>query len=220
MRQSPGPYLSILKSLDPVDPTQVCNVLRQFSQSSCDPESTEYYVVEVLVSLLQSLDSLSSHCVRHPLNGPSTPFCEVRALTVKQPWASAIVKGVKTIENRSWALNSLPSSGKWLFVHASKNADPADIRHLWPDAHRTPRPTGALIGLMHVKQVCLLESLPDPSPWASGPYCWVLDAAIEFAQPIACLGALQLWPLDPYLTLAAWDQIPTNYRHLVQSISD
>ena len=103
----------------------------------------------------------------------------LKALTIKQPFASAIMAGVKRVENRSWAPN-LPPSGLWVAVHAAASFHPSGpeldaLRSAWPakkppearssreDASTTrPRhvpqamrsldayPLGAILGLMHL----------------------------------------------------------------------
>ena len=65
----------------------------------------------------------------------------VRALTVRQPWAWAIIYGGKDLENRRWR-----TSYRGPLIHASKNANPdpeASARLLWtmadPEAFGQPR---------------------------------------------------------------------------------
>lgn len=92
------------------------------------------------------------------------------ALTVRQPWAWAIIHAGKDIENRTWATDHRGP----LLIHAGKRIDPqgfAFIRALGivvPD----DLPLGGIIG-----QVDLLACTPDPvgSPWAAeGHYHWQL----------------------------------------------
>lgn len=48
------------------------------------------------------------------------------ALSVRQPWAWAIISGGKTIENRSW---TTPYRGP-LLIHAGKAFDPDDVEYI------------------------------------------------------------------------------------------
>lgn len=52
----------------------------------------------------------------------------MKALTIRQPWASLIALGVKTIETRSWRA---PQAliGQTLAVHAGKHKPPTSTRH-------------------------------------------------------------------------------------------
>lgn len=56
----------------------------------------------------------------------------LHTITVRQPWASLIAAGVKTIETRSWATRHRGP----LVIHASKKPAPA---HAWPPATRMPK---------------------------------------------------------------------------------
>lgn len=101
------------------------------------------------------------------------------ALTVLQPFASAIIDGPKRVENRDWRFK-VPAGGRWIGVHAGKEwwshaeaaggrcaadlieewADRPDPlwpqQGIWPEA-RNYYPTnmglGVLIGAMHVDQI-------------------------------------------------------------------
>ena len=42
----------------------------------------------------------------------------IGALSIKQPWASLIIKGIKNIENRKWA-----TKHKWILIHSSAKFD-------------------------------------------------------------------------------------------------
>lgn len=53
----------------------------------------------------------------------------VKVLTVKQPWASLIVHGIKDIENRSWRTNF---RGRVL-IHSSAKGDIAKFGCLQPN---------------------------------------------------------------------------------------
>lgn len=91
------------------------------------------------------------------------------ALTVLEPYASAIARGPKRIENRSWS-RSLSDGGMWVGLHAGKqlydNAGlllqvwrrPSAEHHLWPEQplwSEAPRVDqlhrGVLLGVMHVR---------------------------------------------------------------------
>jgi hypothetical protein len=47
----------------------------------------------------------------------------MKALTVRQPWASLIISGIKNIENRTW----VPKYSGKLAIHAAKTITQADI---------------------------------------------------------------------------------------------
>lgn len=60
--------------------------------------------------------------VHSPINGAQT-IVALKALSVRQPWAHAIVLGAKTIENRSWPTNMRGT----IAVHAAQALDDKDL---------------------------------------------------------------------------------------------
>jgi hypothetical protein len=50
----------------------------------------------------------------------------MKALTVKQPWASLIVEGIKNIENRTWKTNF---RGR-ILIHAATQSEYVGIREI------------------------------------------------------------------------------------------
>ncbi|HUZ20619.1 MAG TPA: ASCH domain-containing protein [Acidimicrobiales bacterium] len=107
----------------------------------------------------------------------------MKALTVRQPWASLIVAGGKSVENRTWQTNY---RGR-LIIHAGAKVDRAAMAehgHL-VEAY----PAGAIIGTVRLVD-CVRDSA---SPWAeAGAWHWVLADA-EPCEPISCRGRLGLW---------------------------
>ena len=59
---------------------------------------------------------------------------EIKALTIKQPWASAIAFGDKRVENRSW-----PTAYRGLLaIHAGASIDWDAAEKAWPAAGLDP----------------------------------------------------------------------------------
>ncbi len=125
----------------------------------------------------------------------------VRALTIRQPWAWAVIYGGKDVENRRWRTAYRGP----LLIHAGKNADPdpeATARVLWtmadPEAFGQPRAAlrarEAIVGFVHLADV-LTDS---PSPWATaGRYHWALEFPEPIDPPIPCRGRPGLWVPPP-----------------------
>lgn len=127
---------------------------------------------------------------------------KIKVLTVKQPWASLIVHGIKDIENRTWNTNF---RGR-ILIHASSNKKEGwclnDIQRfclkqsgsvLYNTALET-LPFGAIIGSIEVID-CVQN---HPSIWAEkGVYHWVLANPVLFEKPIENVkGKLGLWSYD------------------------
>jgi len=122
-------------------------------------------------------------------------FPTVKALTIRQPWAWAVVFAGKDVENRSWQTSYRGP----LLIHAAKDNDPAGVaRLLWtmadPGAFGQPKATfearSAIIGIVYLAEV-LTDS---PSPWAE-PYRfhWRFETPAPVDPPIACSGMPRLW---------------------------
>lgn len=129
------------------------------------------------------------------------------ALSVRQPWAWAIIHAGKDIENRSWqAVNhGLRQRGR-IAIHAAKGItrdEYEDARdtiqsngHVCPPAHKLER--GGIIGSVDVVDV-VSES---DSPWFCGPRGLVLrdPVASAFVPAVGQLGYFQWSPADASIT--------------------
>lgn len=116
------------------------------------------------------------------------------ALSVRQPWAWAIIHAGKDIENRSWqAVNLGTMEPKPVCIHASKGMTQAEYEAAkqfmaelgvdCPSASELVR--GAIIGTVTITSIVNKHS----SPWYMGPRGLVLEDPITI-EPIACKGAL------------------------------
>lgn len=113
----------------------------------------------------------------------------MRALTVLQPWAWAILHAGKTVENRTW-----PTAYRGpLLIHAGKSRRLVGCD--MPPAVDPPDPAelvfGAILGLVDLVDCVPVEKRPD-DVWACGPWCFVLANPLPI-KPVACAGALNLW---------------------------
>lgn len=126
----------------------------------------------------------------------------MKAITIKQPWASLIVSGLKDIENRSWKTNF---RGRVL-IHAGK----AVSKNGWREMNQrqidvaantkmmgaifNELPFGAIIGSVEIVD-CVQN---HPSIWAEkGAWNWVLANPVMFPEPITgAKGKLSFWNYD------------------------
>lgn len=128
----------------------------------------------------------------------------MKALSVCQPWAHAILALGKNVENRSW-----PTSYRGpLLVHASKTKalydreDADDWREglgvelpAWSDL-----PKGAIVGAVDLIDCVRADpGLPcfvpghGPSVWAQDQWLWVLARPRRLPEPIAYRGLMGLF---------------------------
>lgn len=144
---------------------------------------------------------------------------EFRALTVLQPFASAICSDEPTAkrnENRSWRHDW--GGGEWVAIHSGARPYPVKGPDGWIaliddltrrtgwDAWTTggtrplgyPKyPRGAILGLARfVDCVPVQQRLSDP--WAVGPWCHIISEVRVLPSPILGVkGALGFWRVLP-----------------------
>lgn len=135
----------------------------------------------------------------------------MKALSIKQPWASLIIKGLKDVENRTWQVTDLPAT---VLIHTGVSMDNAAVDFLENDLSDMGFKTinGILMGNvpefkeMPRSAIIGYATIVDcaqnyPSDWASpGQNHWVIKDAYEFDQPITGVrGQLGLYnyPIDP-----------------------
>lgn len=98
----------------------------------------------------------------------------MKALSVRQPWAWAIVAGLKPVENRTWQTNYRGP----LLIHAGRRDDPDGFRFL--ESHGIATPEDLLRGGM-IGRVELIDiATKHPSIWAQpGCFNWLLANALQ-----------------------------------------
>lgn len=132
----------------------------------------------------------------------------MRALAVRQPWAWAIVIGVKPLENRSRRFHHRGP----LLIHASQTeesdmVDPVleliaeetgTAVSLLRNAYRQQAARGAIVGAVTVTD-CVTA---HPSRWFTGPHALVLERPQSAWRPVPCRGQLGLWQPPSYVLAA------------------
>lgn len=125
----------------------------------------------------------------------TTERAEVRALTLWQPWASAIAYGTKRIENRRWSTDYRG----WILLHAGATIDPAAKYAVMarPFLNR-PQPVSAVLGWARLDDchsddgMCTLWS-------ALGQWHWHLTDVHRLPRPVPWPGTRGLWTPAPAL---------------------
>jgi hypothetical protein len=126
----------------------------------------------------------------------------MHAISIRQPWAWAIIHGGKDVENRSeYAPRQFGLAvGKRVFVHASKTMTPDEYeraaKFMASIGVRCPAPDelqfGGVIGSVFVKEIVTRSD----SPWFTGPAVLVL--ADPRAEPFApARGQVGLFRVEP-----------------------
>jgi hypothetical protein len=130
-----------------------------------------------------------------PKKHPKTPTGVMKALSIRQPWAWAIIHAGKDVENRTWHTNV---RGRVL-IHASKKFDMEGYKilkqtfrihgeHIPSSISNFPR--GGIIGSVTITD-CVSS---HPSFWFFGPYGFVLSdpQAMEFRSCPGSLGFFEV----------------------------
>ena len=134
---------------------------------------------------------------------------EMRALTVQQPHAWALVTGCKDVENRSWRFPY--STPRTIAVHAGAKYDAAGLRVDVEVPDGLPR--GAVVGFVDVVESHHSRECHRPShasatvcggycsPWAApGGYHWTLRSARVLDPVVPTRGYLWLFVPPPDVT--------------------
>jgi hypothetical protein len=153
----------------------------------------------------------------------------MRALTLQQPYATAICPGPKRTENRPKATvrMPLPKGGLWLGLHAGKTWYPGGleaVRRLWPAMpNPAEMPLGVLLGVFHLYAVVAyptrgafpLYPPTDPhhllgNPWAFGPWCLLIGEVLPLDELIPCRGMLGCWRIPESIEGPLLRLLPTG----------
>lgn len=156
------------------------------------------------------------------------------ALTIRQPWAHAILHLGKDIENRNWKTKY---RGPFL-IHAGKMLDTSYYYHiggLFPrDMDVENMEFGALLGVAHITDV-VTDPYTDPnlpvhrppmhlgqeltgesgkvyprSKWFEGKYGFMLSHVEKFDRPIRCKGKQGFFKVGEEIYNSAMEQVLVN----------
>lgn len=136
----------------------------------------------------------------------------MKALSILQPWAWAIVHGTKRIENRTW---STKYRGP-LALLAGKS--PRLLAGSQPTDWHVPLPGlpdfdslafGAIVGICRLVECVPVSVYRDRRPaYAEGPWCWILRDVAALAKPIPWKGEQGLFEVpDSVFTVEELERV-------------
>lgn len=125
----------------------------------------------------------------------------MKALTIKQPWASLIVDGYKCYEFRSWKTSY---RGK-ILIHAGKNLEKKMLERF--SCYNLKYELGAIVGEADLVDCILVDEqfnneLRKINAIVYGrsdnveTYAWKLENIKKYDKPICMNGKLGLWNCD------------------------
>jgi tetratricopeptide (TPR) repeat protein len=119
---------------------------------------------------------------------------KMRALTIHQPFAAAICRGFKRVENRTWTTNYRGP----VAIHASANCDRLKglREQLGSGFDEGFFPVGAVVGVADLVDVQALNVELESNPFAEGPFCWIFERPRLLAEPVKGKGKTSLFFLS------------------------
>ncbi|MEV0449856.1 hypothetical protein [Streptomyces sp. NPDC050600] len=118
---------------------------------------------------------------------------DMRALTIRQPYADAIIWGGKRTENRVRALSAF-HLGATVLIHAAKATHASEVSASDLGLDTAPGARGAIIGTA-VLDACHQASAEGCcAPWGMlGFWHWTLRDVRSLPRPVEAAGRLGLW---------------------------
>ncbi|WP_406404181.1 hypothetical protein [Streptomyces uncialis] len=127
----------------------------------------------------------------------------LRALTLRQPWASAITELGKNVENRTWHTTYRGP----LLIHAGLRTDPEAVRQM---PHDLTMPAKAVLAVARITGTHA-DCGGKCSTWAlPGHWHWQIADILPLPQPIPTPGRQGLWIPDDDLRRRVASALPPN----------
>ncbi len=136
------------------------------------------------------------------------------ALSIRQPWAWAVLYAGKRIENRGWYTSYRGD----LYIHAGLRIDYGALVDLdeviaCVDEPRPPAYCGALVGRASLVDCVRAQDVPEgQESWAMGPWCFVLEDIRPLSRPVPLRGSLGLFAVDLRAELSASTSDPLHCK--------
>ena len=122
----------------------------------------------------------------------------MKALTIKEPWATLIIEGYKKYEFRSWKTNY---RGK-ILIHAGLTLE-SDMKERFKD-YNLDYKCGYILGEANLVDCIKVDEKfnnqllkIDPTIYGrsnhANTYAWKLENVKKYDKPIPCKGRLGLW---------------------------
>ncbi|KAK1891317.1 Activating signal cointegrator 1 [Dissostichus eleginoides] len=127
-------------------------------------------------------------------------------LSMHQPWATLLVRGIKRVEGRTWYSSH---RGRLWIAAAAKQPSPQEIaeveamyRHIYKKDPRFPKdyPTGCLLGCVNMtdclSQEQFREQFPNTCEESASPFVFICTNAQEMLVKFPMKGKHKIWKLE------------------------
>lgn len=147
------------------------------------------------------------------------------AMSIRQPWLDMIVRGVKTLELRTWT-NAMRGQ---IALHAAKKIDHATARFY---GYKKPwlLPRGKVVALAEIVDIFELDEESwikelgrhrQPLPYyGRGTYAVQLAQVQTLAHPITLRGRLKFFPLPPDVVSRVFGEVKQSAEYPTSAISE
>ncbi|XP_041796020.1 activating signal cointegrator 1 [Chelmon rostratus] len=129
-------------------------------------------------------------------------------LSMHQPWASLLVRGIKRVEGRTWYTSH---RGRLWIAAAAKKPTPQETaevetmyRHIYKKEPRFPKdyPTGCLLGCVNVtdclSQEQFKQQFPDTCEESASPFVFICTNPQELVVKFPMKGKHKIWKLESH----------------------
>lgn len=129
-------------------------------------------------------------------------------LSMHQPWASLLVRGIKRVEGRTWYTSH---RGRLWIAAAAKKPTPQETaeveamyRHIYKKEPRFPKdyPTGCLLGCVNVtdclSQEQFRQQFPDTCEESASPFVFICTNPQELLVKFPMKGKHKIWKLESH----------------------
>ncbi|XP_073320548.1 activating signal cointegrator 1 [Pagrus major] len=129
-------------------------------------------------------------------------------LSMHQPWASLLVKGIKRVEGRTWYTSH---RGRLWIAAAAKKPTPQECaeveamyRHIYKREPKFPKeyPTGCLLGCVNVtdclSQEQFRQQFPDTCEESASPFVFICTNPQELLVKFPMKGKHKIWKLESH----------------------
>jgi hypothetical protein len=154
------------------------------------------------------LDRNSSHRRNREQTRISKTIADMKAISIQQPWAWAILHAGKDVENRSWST----TYRGLVAVHATRMQEDWQLPKGVPTPADQEMVLRAVVGVVEIADVLTRSS----SKWFIGPFGFLLRNPRPLAKPVSCPGNQRIWELPPSVARAVDAQLATGDRATVK----
>lgn len=168
----------------------------EYRVGQCDDKRPSSAWLDAANAAIDAVRDLEMETYINPGADGKIPIC---ALTVKQPWASLIAKGIKDVENREWFPFRM-LIGRLIAIHAGSQLDMSAYPFVKDKglleacgsvlSEQKLLPRG---GIIAVAKLSLVEGPECLSPWYMGGFAWRLTEVVEIEPMVQCRGNQGLW---------------------------